>query len=145
MIKLLIIIILSFLSFNIFFGHPAYAQSKNEGAKPNVILIYTDDQGTLDMNIYGAKDLHTPHMDGLAEKGVRFTQFYAAAPVCSPSRSALMTGRYPQRAGLATNASSKKGEGAGMPGSQVTMAEIFKSAGYATGHIGKWHLATQPR
>lgn len=108
--------------------------------KPNVILIYTDDQGSLDMNIYGAKDLHTPNMDALARRGVRFTQFYAAAPVCSPSRASLMTGRYPQRAGLATNASSDKDGKNAMPSSQVTMAEMFKDAGYRTGHIGKWHM-----
>lgn len=112
--------------------------------KPNVILIYTDDQGSLDMNIYGAKDLYTPNMDNLARRGIRFTQFYAAAPVCSPSRSSLMTGRYPQRAGLATNASSNKGGKVEMPASQLTMAELFKSAGYATGHIGKWHMGYSP-
>ena len=100
--------------------------------KPNVILIYTDDQGSLDMNIYGAKDLHTPNMDALARRGVRFTQFYAAAPVCSPSRASLMTGRFPQRAGLATNASSDKNGKNAMPSSQVTMAEMFKNAGYRT-------------
>lgn len=107
--------------------------------KPNVILIVTDDQGSVDLNCYGAKDLHTPHIDALAQRGVRFTQFYAAAPVCSPSRAALLTGKYPQRAGLAGNASSQPG-GHGMPGEQVTMAEVLKGAGYATGHVGKWHL-----
>jgi arylsulfatase A len=119
------------------------AQSKEKSRqqkKPNVILIYTDDQGSLDLNIYGAKDLHTPHIDALARRGVRFTQFYAAAPVCSPSRASLITGRYPQRAGLATNASSDKGGKSEMPGTQVTMAEMFKEAGYTTGHIGKWHM-----
>lgn len=108
--------------------------------KPNVIIIYTDDQGTLDLNIYGAKDLFTPNMDKLAMKGVRFTQFYASAPVCSPSRASLMTGRYPQRAGLAGNASSEKGGNSEMPGTQITIAEMFQSAGYKTGHIGKWHM-----
>lgn len=108
--------------------------------KPNVILIYTDDQGSLDLNIYGAKDLHTPNVDALARSGVRFTQFYAAAPICSPSRASLITGRYPQRAGLATNASSDKGGKSEMPGSQLTMAEMFKGADYVTGHVGKWHM-----
>ncbi|HEX5025186.1 MAG TPA: sulfatase-like hydrolase/transferase, partial [Agriterribacter sp.] len=112
--------------------------------KPNVIVIYTDDQGSLDLNIYGAKDLYTPNMDGLARRGVRFTQFYAAAPVCSPSRASLLTGRYPQRAQLATNASSERGGKSEMPTSQVTMAEMFKSAGYVTGHIGKWHVGYSP-
>jgi len=106
---------------------------------PNVIIIFTDDQGSMDLNCYGAKDLATPHMDSLAKRGVRFTQFYAAAPVCSPSRAGLLTGRYPVRAGVPGNVSSRKG-GAGMPAAQVTLAETFKKAGYATAHIGKWHL-----
>jgi arylsulfatase A-like enzyme len=123
-----------------------FAQRKErlKEERPNVIIIYTDDQGTLDLSIYGAKDLHTPNMDQLAMKGVRFTQFYAAAPVCSPSRASLMTGRYPQRAGLATNASSERGEGFEMPGTQITMAEMFKAAGYKTGHFGKWHMGYSP-
>lgn len=142
------------LSANFIFPVHTMAQSSfkdNSGArlkkKPNVLLIYTDDQGSLDMNIYGAKDLYTPHMDALARRGVRFTQFYAAAPICSPSRAFLLTGRYPQRVGLPSMAPSQKGL-PGMPTEQVTMAEMFKSAGYATAHIGKWHLgytsATMP-
>ena len=106
---------------------------------PNVILIYTDDQGTVDLNCYGAKDLITPELDKLATQGVRFSQFYAAAPVCSPSRAAVLTGRFPQRAGVPGNVSSQPG-GTGMPSSQITMAEMFHSAGYRTAHIGKWHL-----
>jgi arylsulfatase A len=111
--------------------------------RPNVILIYTDDQGSVDANCYGAKDLITPNMDALAKSGVRFTQFYAAAPVCSPSRAAVLTGRVPQRAGVPGNVSSASGH-AGMPTEQVTMAEMFKTAGYATGHVGKWHLGYTP-
>lgn len=105
--------------------------------KPNVIIIYTDDQGTIDMNCYGAKDLVTPHMDGLAKSGVRFTQFYSAAPVCSPSRVGLLTGRTPQHGGLNGNVGL---DSEGMPSSQITIAEELKKAGYATAHIGKWHL-----
>ena len=71
-----------------------------EDRKPNVIILFTDDQGSVDMGAYGAEDLETPAMDALAESGVRFTQFYAAAPVCSPSRAGLLTGRYPVRAGV---------------------------------------------
>ncbi len=111
--------------------------------KPNVILIFTDDHGSIDLNSYGAKDLMTPNLDNLAKRGTRFNQFYAAAPVCSPSRAALMTGRYPQRAGLAGNASSSKGN-AGMPSEQITIAEMMKEAGYATGHVGKWHMGYTP-
>ncbi len=112
--------------------------------KPNVIIIYTDDQGSIDLNIYGSKDLTTPHMDELARRGVRFTQFYAPAPVCSPSRAGLLTGRYPVRAGVPGNVSSQKG-GAGMPPSQITIAETLKTNGYATAHIGKWHLGYTPK
>ena len=115
--------------------------------KPNVIIIYTDDQGTIDVNSFGATDLYTPNMDELATTGVRFTQFYAAAPVCSPSRAALMTGKTPLAAGLPGNASSYKGIG-GLPTEQVTIAEVMRENGYATGHVGKWHLgyseATMP-
>lgn len=110
-----------------------------DNLKPNVILIVTDDQGAGDAGCYGAKDLATPAIDALAARGVRFTQFYSAAPVCSPSRAALLTGRYPLRAGLVGNAASQPG-GDGMPAAQVTLAEMFKAAGYATAHIGKWHL-----
>jgi arylsulfatase A len=111
--------------------------------KPNVILIYTDDQGTLDLNIYGANDLQTPNLDKLARKGTRFSRFYSASPICSPSRASLLTGRYPQRAGLVGNAAGMYG-GGGMPGSQYTMAEMFKESGYKTAHIGKWHLGYSP-
>ncbi len=112
-------------------------------AKPNVLLIYTDDQGSIDLNCYGAKDLITPHMDSIAQRGVRFTQFYAAAPVCSPSRAAMLTGRVPQRAGVPGNVSSQKGN-SGMPPEQVTIAEMLRANGYATGHVGKWHLGYTP-
>jgi len=111
--------------------------------RPNVILIFTDDQGTIDVNCYGSKDLYTSNLDRLAKEGTRFTQFYVGAPVCSPSRAALMTGRYPQNAGVPGNVSSQPGR-AGMPTEQVTIAEMMKSAGYVTGHVGKWHLGYTP-
>ncbi|MBC8469929.1 MAG: sulfatase-like hydrolase/transferase [Planctomycetes bacterium] len=111
--------------------------------KPNVILIFTDDQGTIDVNCYGSKDLYTSNLDRLAKEGTRFTQFYVGAPVCSPSRAALMTGRYPQGAGVPGNVSSQPGH-TGMPTEQITIAEMMKSAGYTTGHVGKWHLGYTP-
>ena len=114
------------------------AQSSKQD-RPNVIIIYTDDQGTIDVNSFGATDLYTPNMDKIAAEGVRFTQFYAAAPVCSPSRAALMTGKTPLAAGLPGNASSQMGND-GMPSEQVTIAEVLKENGYVTGHVGKWHL-----
>ena len=119
-----------------------------EGRKPNVIIIFTDDQGTIDANCFGANDLVTPGIDSLAARGVRFTQFYAGAPVCSPSRATLLTGRYPVRAGVPGNAGSVpphlrepgKGDSPGLASEQVTIAETLKAAGYTTAHIGKWHL-----
>ena len=115
-----------------------------EARKPNLVVIYTDDQGSIDINAYGAKDLITPAMDSLCRDGVRFTQFYSAAAVCSPSRAALLTGRVPNRAGVPGNVSSHPGGRGALPADQVTMAEIFKDAGYATAHIGKWHLGFTP-
>jgi arylsulfatase A len=100
--------------------------------KPNVIVIFTDDQGSVDMNIYGSTDLVTPNMDQLARDGIRFTQFYATGPVCVPSRVGLMTGRMPHNGGL---------YGSVPLGSQVFISQEMKKAGYTTAHIGKWHLA----
>ena len=122
----------------------AYA-TERPGTPPNVIVIMTDDQGAGDMGCYGAKDLMTPNMDGLARHGVRFTQFYSGAPVCSPSRAAFLTGRYPLRAGLIGNATSQPNGHEGLPKEQITLAQMFKAAGYATAHIGKWHLGYTPQ
>ncbi len=115
--------------------------------KPNVLVLFTDDQGTFDLNCYGSSDLSTPNLDALAEEGLRFTQFYAASAVCSPSRAGLLTGRYPHRAGVPGNAESHPtqfGSGHGLKEKQMTMAEVFKQAGYTTGHFGKWHLGFEP-
>jgi arylsulfatase A len=111
--------------------------------KPNVIVIYSDDQGSVDANCYGSKDLATPTLDKLAATGVRFTQMYSPSAICSASRAGLLTGRFPPRAGVPGNVSSHKGK-AGLPTEEVTMAEIFKHAGYATAHVGKWHLGYTP-
>jgi len=104
---------------------------------PNVVLIFSDDQGTVDLNIYGAKDLDTPNLDRLARRGVRFSQFYVGAPVCSPSRAALLTGKFPHRAGVPGNVGVGK---RGMPPEQITIAEMLKTKGYRTALVGKWHL-----
>lgn len=115
--------------------------------RPNVLVILTDDQGYMDLGSYGATDLQTPHIDRLAETGVKFTQFYAAAPVCSPSRAGFLTGKYNFNAGLFGNVAPphRDPEGnSGLPTSEITMAELFKSNGYRTGLIGKWHLGHTP-
>lgn len=110
--------------------------------RPNVIVIMSDDQGSLDLGVYGAKDLHTPNLDALAHRGVRFTQFYTGSAVCSPSRASLLTGKTPQGAGLETNAGAHKGR-VGLPPEQVTIAEMLGAVGYATAHVGKWHLGNE--
>ena len=114
-----------------------------EAAPLNVIVIYTDDQGTVDAGCYGSDDLITPHIDRLANEGMRFTQMYAPSAICSASRAGLLTGRFPVRAGVPGNVSSQEGH-AGMPTGEVTLAEAFHAAGYATGHVGKWHLGYTP-
>lgn len=119
--------------------------------QPNVIVILADDQGSVDAGCYGTEELTTPGMDRLAATGVRFTQFYSAAPVCSPSRAGLLTGRYPWLVGVTSNVGAGPGEDQndltqgddpqkGLLDSAVTMAEMFRQAGYKTAHIGKWHL-----
>lgn len=120
-----------------------FGKNGTSQSKPNVIVIYTDDQGSIDLNIYGAKDLQTPNMDALVKSGVRFTQFYAA-PVCSPSRAGLLTGKTPQRAGVPGNVPSIGVPTKGLQSSQFTMAEMFKEVGYKTAHVGKWHLGNLP-
>lgn len=119
------------------------SQVQARSSRPNVIVIYTDDQGSADAGCYGSTDIQTPGIDRLAATGVRFTQFYAPAPVCSPSRAGMLTGRYPLSAGVPDNVSSTKGI-PGMPPDRVTIAEMLHDAGYATAHIGKWHLGYTP-
>lgn len=116
-------------------------------SSPNILLILTDDQIFMDLGCYGSEDLHTPNLDKLAENGIRFTQFYAGAPVCSPSRAALLTGKYNFNAGLFGNVApphlDPEGK-SGLPTDEITMAEVFKEAGYKTALIGKWHLGHTP-
>ncbi len=119
--------------------------------KPNVLFIMADDQGSIDAGCYGAKDIQTPAIDALAAHGVRFTQFYSAAPVCSPSRAGMLTGRYPWLVGMPGNGPAPPTEkeealdtyaGSGLPKDEINMPGMFRAAGYATAHIGKWHLGS---
>jgi len=135
------------------------------GQLPNIVVILADDLGYGDLASYGARAIRTPNLDRLAAEGVRFTNFYASAAVCSPSRAGLLTGRYPVRTGISyiifasdipleqrltlslARLGSRLGTSRfhesfvhGLPDSEVTIAEALKVAGYATGLVGKWHL-----
>jgi len=105
---------------------------------PNVIIIFTDDQGYQDVGSFGAEGFDTPHLDRMAEEGRIFTHWYAAQPVCSASRTALLTGCYPNRIGI--HGALGPGSRHGIAASELTLAEMFREEGYATAAFGKWHL-----
>ena len=105
----------------------------------NFILIYTDDQGWADMGAYGATDIETPSLDRIAAEGMRFTNFYVASPVCTPSRAALLTGSYPKRLGLGVGVYFPDDQ-RGLHPDEITIADMLKTRDYETMLIGKWHL-----
>jgi arylsulfatase A-like enzyme len=102
-------------------------------AKPNLLLFYADDLGYHELGCYGNRDFRTPHIDSIAKNGIRFTQGYVSAPLCSPSRAGLMTGRYQTRFGHENNTMAA---GRSLPLSETTMANRLKALGYATGIAG---------
>lgn len=110
-------------------------QAKDQAARPNIILCMADDQGWGDVGYAGHPVLKTPNLDAMAAAGLRFNHFYAAAPVCSPTRGSVMTGRHPNRYGCFS-------WGLPLRPQETTIAEALKSSGYATGHFGKWHLGS---
>jgi arylsulfatase A-like enzyme len=115
---------------------PSPAKPEADASRPNVILCMTDDQGWGDTGYNGHPRLHTPNLDAMARSGVRFNRFYTAAPVCSPTRGSCLTGRHPFRYGIFF---ANVGH---LPKKEMTLAEVLKEEGYATGHFGKWHLGT---
>jgi arylsulfatase A-like enzyme len=115
----------------VLFCSPGQSVAMQAATKPNILVIFTDDQGYADLGCFGSKENQTPVLDQLAEEGTKFTSFYAQ-PVCGPSRSALLTGRYPVRS-----------KGWGMPASEITFAELLKEGGYQTACFGKWDVSNR--
>ncbi|MFW6161729.1 MAG: sulfatase-like hydrolase/transferase, partial [Planctomycetota bacterium] len=108
---------------------------------PNFVVIFTDDQGYQDVGCFGSPDIRTPHLDKMAREGRKFTDFYVAAPVCTPSRAALLTGCYAPRVSLPGVLFPRSKNG--LSDKETTIAEVLKTRGYAATCIGKWHLGFQ--
>ena len=115
-------------------------------SKPNFVVIFVDDLGYGDLSSYGHPSIRTPHLDQMAIEGQRWTDFYSASSVCTPSRAGLLTGRYPLRSGMSSDKRRVlfPDSGSGIPAEEVTIAEMLKEVGYATACIGKWHLGHLP-
>jgi arylsulfatase A-like enzyme len=108
-----------------------------QSSKPNLIFILADDLGYADLSCFGSKKINTPQLDKMAQSGMRWTRFYSASAVCSPTRVSCMTGRYPLRFGVRKHFIDKEEH---LPPNTVTLPRLLKKAGYATAHVGKWHL-----
>jgi len=130
--------LLAFLMFLCAFcGHSFAAEMR-----PNVVIILADDLGYGDLGCYGSPNIRTPNLDRMAAEGMRFTQFYSVAEVCTPSRASLLTGRYPIRSGMCNDQFRviRNNSTGGLPSDEITLAEALKTNGYTTACIGKWHL-----
>ena len=131
--------VLILLALSGYLVHPSGADER----LPNIVVIFTDDQGYQDIGCFGSPLIKTPHLDRMASEGVKFTSFYSANSVCSPSRAALLTGCYPTRVGIPGVLFPR--HTVGLNPSEVTIAELLKTKGYATACIGKWHLGHKPK
>lgn len=125
----------------------SFVSTRAAGERPNFIVILADDLGYGDLACYGHPGIRTPNLDRMAAQGMRFTDFYVAAEVCTPSRAALMTGRLPIRNGMCSDKRRVlfPNSAGGLPASELTIARMLKSRGYATGCVGKWHLGHHPQ
>ena len=138
MLKSLHLLILSLILFSC-------AEKKKESKveiPPNVILIFTDDQGYQDVGTFGSPNIETPHLDQMAKEGVKLTSFYSAQPICSASRAGILTGCYPNRIGI--HNALGPGSPTGINAAEMTIAEMLKNIGYKTAIFGKWHLGDSP-
>ena len=119
-----------------------FAAESKTARPPNIIIILADDLGWGDLGCYGHPSIHTPNLDRMASQGMRFTDFYSAGEVCTPSRAALLTGRYPIRSGMCDDRYRvlRRDAAGGLPADEITVAQALKQGGYATACIGKWHL-----
>lgn len=124
-----------------------FAVAKQSVQPPNIVIIFADDLGYGDLGCYGHPTIRTPHLDRMAAEGVKLTQFYSAACVCTPSRAALLTGRLPIRSGMCSDKYRVLGSRSlgGLPHSEITLATALKKKGYATACVGKWHLGHLPQ
>jgi len=124
---------------------PAAQRGGPTSPRPNVLLVIMDDIGYGDLGSYGATDAKTPHLDRLAREGVRLTEAYSNGPVCSPTRAALISGRYQQRVGIEWALSGTADRNKSLPVTGTALPALLKKSGYATGLFGKWHLGFDPK